>query len=787
MGSCLGLLVALLALSVDSFAQTTLADNFDSRTRGTADLSPVSPQGLSWSTLAGGVRVDPLVAQTDVPGSLAMIWPRSNGSPLDTLVVANEIVDWNSFTIDFGWSSKYVRKTAGMLLLYKDPDNFYFIRLASLTDGELIRRMGGVETILARGDFEPPDVGDSVVTAYRFEVSASAAGILFRVDRGIDGSLELEYTDSDSGALSTLGAGGKIGLRCLSDNGSYHLVYIDRISVTGAHVELGQPLPTATPTVTNTQAVPPTPTHTSAIPPTPTSTSAGPATPSRTPTPTLVVDQTGQPGRVDPVTDLAVAPSPRPGGYRLTWTAPDGNLDLAGMQAAAAYDIRYSAGPMTTEDQFNSAAKIPNIPDPWIGGLAQSVECFSLPGGTLHFRMKVIGTNVSTLSNAASGAASSGAPQWAVPANRKVGIDLRLAGVENADYVYEVLFYDTNIDDHGVLYVRDSVEMTLAHNAKNSKPAQLWTGGQPGVSPPSSVDPGSLAGDSGVIRYRFDSDGLRYWDGKQAYVQNGQTYGTDRWKAHPMFKQYTGAFTPKTFYDSIESDGIATPSERVGQVNGADVDSRYSKGYIDPNSGDEWHELAYWDDDRGWIGSNERHSQASDGRVVWVVLNPKTPALSFSAGSGGRFFTTRPKSYFQGRVNPQTTYFSGNVDLTLTNLSPNPGPVRYRIAGGNWTDVFGPISLSTLNLAANTPTELETRIGANGPIKRRTLVREPAIATASETHPVIICRAEERASLLTRILSNSDLANEYKKLKTNGNQIKGLMGRNYEIDEKIRF
>jgi hypothetical protein len=782
--------LALLANTHIAFGQSTLSDTFDSRGTGATDLSSTSSGGLSWTQLQGGVRVDNFSGQPSVANSHAMIWPRINGTPTDTIVLADQITDWNSFFLDFGWSSKYVRKTAGLLLLYKDPDNFYFLRLGSLQDGQLIRRQGGVETVLASGDIEPPDVGDAVVTAYRVQVQVQTTGILFRADRGADGTSELEFTDTDTGALAAFGVGGRTGFRWLIDNGAYHLVYIDRFEATGSHTNVdtgptpttGPPAPSATPTSTSPPPLP-TPTPTPPGPsPTPTNTVLKPS-----PTPTSTVDPNAVVGTAGTVADLAVSPSTHSGGYRITFTAPDGNLDLAGMQAAAAYDIRYSDSPISSEAEFQAAVKLPNIPDPWVGGIQQSIECFSLPAGPLQFRMKVFGTTMGGLSNTASGSPSSGSPQWTVPANGKVGIDLKVAGGEFSDYVYETLFYDTHIDDHGILYLRDTVQLALAHNAKNAKPANTWGGGTAGVTPTTSADPTSLAGDNGVLKYRFDSDGLRVTGAKQAYVENGETYGTNTYKSHPMFKTYAAPFTPKAFYDSIDSDGMALPSERIGQSSGSAVDDRYHKGYTDPDSGDEWHELGYWDDDLGWLGNKERESQASDGRLMWIVLNPKTPVPSFSAGSGGKFFTTRPKGYYQGKVVPQTTYFSGDVTLRLANLSSITSPIQYRVGAGNWTDYSAPISLATLGLSPNTPVAFEMRLGPGGPIKRRTLVRDPALATTVETHPALLFRAEERSALWSKIQSNATLANEYKKLKTNSNQVQALMTRNYEVDERVKY
>ncbi len=770
------LLCVLLAVPDMAGAQTVLSDNFNERGTGTVDLTSVSSGGLSWHLIQGGVRISSFSGQPSTD-SLALMWPQVNSTPTDTILVTQEISDWNNLTINLGWSSKYVRKTAGVVLLYQDTNNFYFIGLGALTNGQLIRRQNGTDTVLTSGDIDPPDVGDTVATSYTIGITSSEGGIVFTVDRGADGTPELTYTDTDSAAFTLFGhGGGNVGFRWLTDNGSYHYVWVDRISVTGSHFDLSSAsLPTSTFTATPTRTLSPTPTGT----PTPTQ-------PTPTPTNTFSGEQPVA-GRVGSVANLAVSSDANAGGYRLTFTAPDGDLDTAGQQRALAYDIRYSATAISSDSVFASAAKIPNIPDPWPGGIVQTIDCYSLPSGPLYFRMKVIGSNTGDLSNLVSGSPATGTAVWSVPANRKVGIDLSLTGVAGEDYVYEPMFYDLNIDDHGILYVRDTVQMAFAHNSKNSKPAQTWKGGLAGVTPNSSAAPESLAGDEGVIRYRFDCDGLWVADSRQAYVLNGECYGSNRYRAHKMFKQYSEPFTPKSFYDSLASTGYTTFADRTLMSTGTSSDDVYHRGLIGPDNGDEWHELAYWDDDLGWLGDTARHSQASDGRIVWMVMNPKSPVPSFSKGTGGRFFTTRPKGYYQGKVVAQTTYFSGDVTLMLTNLSYDTSPMQYRLGTGTWTNYTGPIVLSSLGLQANTPVVLEMRIGTSGPVKQRTLVSQPVIATAAETHPVVLFRAEEKDALWNRIKSHAGLTAEYKKLKTSGNQIKSLMTRDYEVDERIRY
>ena len=568
--------------------------------------------------------------------------------------------------------------------------------------------------------------------------------------------------------------------------------------------------PAATPTPTHTPLKPTsTPTHTPVGPtPTATDTPVGPtSTPSYTPvgptntptstmtpipssTPTSTPTQTNTPSGLgpEPVTDLQASPASLPGGYSLSFTSPDADRETNGIQTAEAFDIRYSTAPIGPTTVFDGLSKLPNVPEPLPGGTSQSLTVFSLPAGPLSFVMKSLGeSGVSEISNVATSSASPGTPSWETLASNKAGIDLLVGGQSSADYVYETYFYDATVDDHGTLYLRDNVELSFRHNSKNGVPFLYWGGGIANNRPSTSADPLSLAGDQGTIRYRFDADGLRDDDDYQAYVVDGETYGENRYRPHPMVKSHSGAFTAKSFYDSLSPNGYTTSADRVGRKTGASKDENYHLGYADPDTGEEWHELAYWDDDLGWMGDGAPEAQASDGKRVWIVLNPSAPVVSFSAGVGGKFFTTRPKGYFQGKVSRQTTSFSGNVALNLSRLSPLPGSIQYRIAGGAWSDYTGPIQLSALGLESGVPVDLEMRVGSGGPVRKRILVSSPTSPSAGETHPSLLVRDGEKDARWSAILTDAELQEAYNSLKSQGAQVDALMNRDYEVDERVRY
>jgi hypothetical protein len=100
------------------------------------------------------------------------------------------------------------------------------------------------------------------------------------------------------------------------------------------------------------------------------------------------------------VTDLATGAT---GACRvpLTWTATG---DDGASGTAMAYDLRYSASPITDDTSFDAAAQVTGVPAPKISGSAESFTVMGLnPTTTYYFAMKVIdkGNNRGPLSNSA--------------------------------------------------------------------------------------------------------------------------------------------------------------------------------------------------------------------------------------------------------------------------------------------------------------------------------------------------------------------------------------------------
>jgi hypothetical protein len=87
-------------------------------------------------------------------------------------------------------------------------------------------------------------------------------------------------------------------------------------------------------------------------------------------------------------------------GVLLRWMAPGDDGDGG---AAAVYDVRYSAAPIATESEFQSATEVSGEPAPQAAGTQQSMVVYGLSPGTYYFAIKAMDEagNPSGLSNSA--------------------------------------------------------------------------------------------------------------------------------------------------------------------------------------------------------------------------------------------------------------------------------------------------------------------------------------------------------------------------------------------------
>lgn len=111
------------------------------------------------------------------------------------------------------------------------------------------------------------------------------------------------------------------------------------------------------------------------------------------------------------VTNLFAFGGPLGNQVTLRWTAPG---DDGSSGQAALYDIRYrpeSFGPIDTENEWNAATRITNLPYPKLAGAAETLVVSGLiPGNSYYFILRTTddNLNVSSLSNSPRGTA--GAP-----------------------------------------------------------------------------------------------------------------------------------------------------------------------------------------------------------------------------------------------------------------------------------------------------------------------------------------------------------------------------------------
>ena len=163
--------------------------------------------------------------------------------------------------------------------------------------------------------------------------------------------------------------------------------------------------------------------------------------------------------------------------------------------------------------------------------------------------------------------------------------------------------------------------------------------------------------------------------------------------------------------------------------------NRISYGMID-SFGDEWHTITFWDND--WatnVYDPQRSDTAtSDGKIIYIVLNPKTPVISFEAFQGEEYYTTPPKMFYVPYIFNQTTYLTSGVYISLNNVKDDQ-PIYYRVDNGLWIEYTGRIAASSLFSQNNRIYDFAFKIGQNGPVKIRVMHYNPAQPAQNEQHP----------------------------------------------------
>jgi hypothetical protein len=328
----------------------------------------------------------------------------------------------------------------------------------------------------------------------------------------------------------------------------------------------------------------------------------------------------------------------------------------------------------------------------------------------------------------------------------KSGISLMPGGTDGVDYVFERFYHDPLVDDHGVIYIKAATSITLAHNSMN----RYDNGAVVGVN---GADGLPDSGDEGIIRYKVDMDWSWKWTWSDARTP-GDMNETNK------CPRYTTPFSFDTlrYFDGAAVLGSAGPSESMSPYPQMGTKTFYFRGLPD-EFGDEWHIITVGDDD-SFLGTKVKYSNwASDGKIFYFVVNPKTPCLTFSKlTSTAQWYTTPAKGYFVPKIHAQTTYLSDDIAITLQNITDSQG-IQYRIDefGSAWIDYTGPVNVNILGFTSNTVYSFRYRIGTTGPQKVRKLSFKPSYPSDIEPHPskVLWKNDQDRLRTVNLIRSNA--------------------------------
>ena len=272
--------------------------------------------------------------------------------------------------------------------------------------------------------------------------------------------------------------------------------------------------------------------------------------------------------------------------------------------------------------------------------------------------------------------------------NFKSGISIGFSGQDEKDYAFERWYFDPSVDDHGVVYIKDSTKISFAHNERNT--ASI-------LSPTAHrklreiVDPSQ-----GVIRYKIDRD-----QNYRSIWANSATYkGVISKERFPDFQApfSFGELTYAPDDPEVKVVGTTGPKPDI-ELSMENRETYYHRGMVD-SSGDEWHIITVGDDDTGvdpsQPGAAEGRHACSDGKIHFFIVNPKTPAIRFESGKPkAQYYTTPIKNYFIPTLHEQTTYLTDGVEIHMANIMSDD-PVFYRFDQNAFEKYEGPISVSAL-------------------------------------------------------------------------------------------
>lgn len=345
--------------------------------------------------------------------------------------------------------------------------------------------------------------------------------------------------------------------------------------------------------------------------------------------------------------------------------------------------------------------------------------------------------------------------------NHQSGISLSLSGTNGTDWALEQTYQDAMVADL-VLYTRDKVQFSLAHNDHNTVANIYVPNRLIGQNGPDG-QPGS--GDEGIIHYKINRDMQAH-----AYAINVPDWA-------PEFK------SPFSFA-TLTYDGDKKVLGAVGDNGGkwgtipCNTTERFYYGTRDAY-GNEWHSLSYWDDDVELLKKLkvDVHRQgASDGHFIAVCVNPLTPVLQFSASGAEQYYTSPAKICNVPAVWDQITYLTSGVRVHFVNLT-NGEPVFYRIGGGAFQKYAGnPLKAGDLFKGGNSTHVLEAKCGEKGVVYRRSIVFEPAHPAPAENHGYLLWKDEDdRQATVKKLLNVDPFKKSYAEFCGNYNQ--GMPGK----------
>lgn len=351
--------------------------------------------------------------------------------------------------------------------------------------------------------------------------------------------------------------------------------------------------------------------------------------------------------------------------------------------------------------------------------------------------------------------------------NYKSGIDVTWSGTDGTDYMEEYFYHNKIVDDHKVVYIKAGTNITMSHNANNWAQYHSAQGGNQiiGIN---GRDGTPASGDEGVIRYKIDRDRQYYWKWSDNYA------GTETAKVLPA---YSAPFS----LSGLTYDGSTAVVGTTGDNGGssASQSAYYYRGIIDP-FGDEWHTLAYADDDKGFLDNRntgyttqsfvDQKFWASDGKTVLLVVNPKTPCLAISVTGTGKFYTTPPKAYHTPKVVEQTSYIetgsSGTVSIALKDINGNN--VFWRIGGGSFNNAGSSTKVLTDSDFSTGTNTLEYYYDGNAAYtKTRTVVKNPTHPSLAESHGNYLFVDASNFSAIQSRITRAPYYNTYNLLRVN--------------------